>query len=94
MSFVEICKLQWKNIYADSFLIFHNAALVALEKKAFVCGTTRENTANLPPDKLDNIHGVQLARGQHVHVLNDENPVVDVGIQQGTFSFKMISTLN
>ena len=93
MSFVDDCKLHWRNIYADNFFISYNGALAALEKKAFICGTTRRNAANLPHDKLDNIHGVKLTRGQHIHVLNNKNPVVAIGVQDGTTFFKMISTL-
>ena len=93
MSFIDDCQLQWRDIFADNFFISYAGALAALKKNVFIAGTTRKNSAGLPHSMLNNIGGSELESGQHIHCLNNKDPVVAIGIQDGTTFFKMISTL-
>ena len=62
MSFIDDCKLQWRDIFADNFFISYNGVLAALKKNVFLAGTTRKNAAGLPHSLLNNINGSELKK--------------------------------
>ena len=88
MSFIDDCQLQWRDIFADNFFISYAGVLAALQKNVFMAGTIRKNAAELLHPLLNYIDGSALKSGQHIHCLNNNNPVVAVGIQDGTTFLK------